>query len=151
TDKDRGTYNTKVTFVDVGSLLGGILSDSFVFSDAKSVTGSLDGSGGTDTLDYSAYRSGVTVNLAAGSATGVGKGISNLDAVFGGSAGDTLAGPKQDNTWNVTGRNLGTLTYSVTSFGFSSVENLTGGVFQDRFVFSNGRVISGTVAGGSGS
>lgn len=52
----------------------------------------LDGQGATDTLDYSAFKVGVRVNLAAGTATGVAGGISNIENVTGGSANDILVG-----------------------------------------------------------
>jgi len=52
--------------------------------------------GGTDKLDYSSYSSGVTVNLATGSATGL-AAISGVENVTGGSGGDTLIGDAGSN------------------------------------------------------
>jgi Ca2+-binding RTX toxin-like protein len=43
-------------------------------------------------LDYAAYTTGVSVNLAAGSATSIGHGVNNIAVVRGGSASDTIVG-----------------------------------------------------------
>src|SRR5262249_8219981 len=53
------------------SLSGGGGDDTFRFADQSSIGGTIDGGGGTNTLDYSAYTTGVMVNLAAGTATGM--------------------------------------------------------------------------------
>jgi hypothetical protein len=55
------------------------------------------GSQGTNTLDYSAYTTGVTVNLATGQATGLAS-ISNIRNVIGSAQGDQLTGDGLDNT-----------------------------------------------------
>jgi Ca2+-binding RTX toxin-like protein len=52
--------------------------------------GSLNGGLGTNILDYSQYTTGVTVNLLAGTATGVGGSVSNIHEVIGGSGNDSL-------------------------------------------------------------
>jgi hypothetical protein len=44
----------------------------------------MDGGGGTNTLDYSAYMGNIIVNLQLNSATGVGGGIANIQNVTGG-------------------------------------------------------------------
>ncbi|MGU3363103.1 cadherin-like domain-containing protein [Methylobacterium sp. M6A4_1b] len=54
-----------------------------------------DGGEGRDTLDLSATREGVTVDLAAGTSSGAETGqdlVSGLEAVIGGSGGDGLSG-----------------------------------------------------------
>jgi Ca2+-binding RTX toxin-like protein len=56
------------------------------------VTGKVTGNTtATNRLDFSAYTTGVTVNLAAKTATGTG-GISNIQQVYGGSGNDVLVG-----------------------------------------------------------
>jgi Ca2+-binding RTX toxin-like protein len=58
----------------------------------------VDGQGGTDTLDYSAaILFGVRVNLELGTATGVGGGVSNVENVIGGQGNDIIVGNGQDN------------------------------------------------------
>jgi hypothetical protein len=57
----------------------------------------LDGQGGSDTLDYTPYTVGVRVNLALGTATGVVGGLSNIENANGGQADDILVGNDQAN------------------------------------------------------
>ena len=78
-------------FGNVANLVGGAGSDTFKFANGKGVTGTLDGGGGSNVLDYSSYTSGLTVNLATGSATGVQGGVQNVQVVLGGSGNDTLS------------------------------------------------------------
>lgn len=81
------------------NLIGGTNADTFVFQDAASTAGTIDGGTGTNTLDYSAYTTAVTVNLLAGTATGT-AGVSNISTVLGGSGNDTLTGDNNDNVFN---------------------------------------------------
>jgi Ca2+-binding RTX toxin-like protein len=59
------------------------------FNEAPALT--LNAGAGSNWLDYSAYGSGVTVNLAAGTATGF-AGISGIENVVGSRFNDTLTG-----------------------------------------------------------
>ncbi len=87
---------TGLVFTNVESLVGGSGQDTFVFVDGVSFAGTIDGGGGTNTLDYSAWTTGVTVNLAAGTATGT-TAISYIQDVIGGFGNDTLTGDANDN------------------------------------------------------
>jgi hypothetical protein len=94
TGQNAGTLNiaqspATVTFSSVQNLAGGAGADTFVFADGAGVDGAIDGGGGTNTLDYSAYSSSVLVDLQTGSATGVGGGILNnsIQNVTGGTGG----------------------------------------------------------------
>ncbi len=129
------------------NLIGGTLSDTFVFADAAGVSGIINGGGNTDTLDYAAYTTAITVNLASGAATGTG-GVLSIERFIGGSASDTLIGPNALNQWHVTGNNAGDV--SGTTF-FNSFENLTGNANSDWYVPSAGMGISGTFDGGGGT
>jgi len=88
----------EVAFAEVENLLGGTGSDDFVFEDEAAITGVIDGSGGTNTLDYSAYTTDVTVDLivganddaGSGTATGTG-GVANIHhVIFGQGTGNSL-------------------------------------------------------------
>jgi hypothetical protein len=83
-----------VTFSNVANLVGGSASDAFKIRPAGSLSASVDGSGGGDWLDYSAFPATrpVIVNLVTGSATGVAGGIRNIQNVRGGAGNDTLTG-----------------------------------------------------------
>jgi Ca2+-binding RTX toxin-like protein len=97
TGTDAGTLDGTVAFSSVQNLTGGTGLDAFVFSAGQKVTGTINGGGGGDWLDYAAYTTPVTVNLAAGTATGVGGGIANIQNVRGSQGGNTLTGDAQGN------------------------------------------------------
>jgi Ca2+-binding RTX toxin-like protein len=135
------------SFTNIENLDGGPDADSFSFANGAGVAGTVDGNGGTDTLDYSAYASGnpVTLDLQNSTATSIG-GIDDIEAFIGGAGSDTLIGPDSANTWNLTAANFGT----VAGVAFFWVENLTGGATADRFVLATGVGVSGIITGGRG-
>jgi hypothetical protein len=137
-----------VTFSGIANLTGGTAADTFKFTSAGSVSGKVDGGGGTNALDYSGDGGiAVTVNLATGAATKTGS-FANIQSLVGSSAStDTLIGPNTANTWTLTGTNAGT----VGSFSFTAVENLTGGTGNDVFKFTSAGSVSGKVDGGGGT
>ena len=55
-----------LSFSSFENLIGGSGTDIFIFSKSKSLSGVIDGGGGGDTLNYAAYTTAVTVNLATG-------------------------------------------------------------------------------------
>jgi hypothetical protein len=81
-----------LVFSGVENLIGGAGMDIFHFIPTGGITGSLYGQGGGDWLDYSSFSTGVTVNLAAGTATHVFGQVVNVQNVFGGSGNDVLVG-----------------------------------------------------------
>jgi Ca2+-binding RTX toxin-like protein len=103
TDNNKGNVEG-IHFSSVENLTGGGANDTFQFADGKGVSGTIDGGGGENTLDYSAYTSPVVVNLNSEkvkvdgtvwdphSATGVGEGIVNILNVTGGTGNDILIG-----------------------------------------------------------
>jgi hypothetical protein len=96
TNTNAGQAQT-FSFSSVENLVGGTGRDIFRFRNGKGVTGTIAGGGGGDWLDYAAWPTPVTVNLAAGTATGVGGGISQIQNVRGGPGGNTLTGDSQGN------------------------------------------------------
>jgi hypothetical protein len=92
------------SFQKVDNLVGGNGVDSFKFFFGGSI-GSINGGGGGDWLDYSAFNffnAPVTVNLTTGQATGVAggavSGVSNIQNVIGSQQGnDTLIGNSLGN------------------------------------------------------
>lgn len=94
----------------VENVRGGAGNDTFNFTvDAQgvagSVSGTIDGGGGINRLDYSALSAGVTVDLTARTATGVAGGISNVRHVTGGTGDDLLRGDGLDNELRGNGGN----------------------------------------------
>jgi hypothetical protein len=92
TGSNKGTINGTFTFTAFANLIGGTAGNDFVFSDGQGVTGKITGGGTSgNKLDYSAYTTGIYVNLHTGVATGTG-GISNIQKVHGGNGNDILVG-----------------------------------------------------------
>lgn len=91
TDTNSGQMNG-MTFQNVQNLIGGWGNDVFSIADGKGVTGKIDGGFGVDFIDYSAWTTSLTVNLATGTANGIGLGVNHIEGVLGGSGNDTLIG-----------------------------------------------------------
>jgi hypothetical protein len=133
-----------VTFVGFGNLVGGSAANTFKISNGKGVTGSINGGPGTsNVLDYSAWTTGVTVNLATGAATGIAGGVSHFNIVNGGSGNDVLTGGAGTDILRGNGGN-DTLT------GGSGNDVLIGGTGNDTISMplSGGRSI---LIGGTGT
>src|SRR5262249_33566780 len=74
----RGTPARAIT-----RLTGGAGDDTFEFAAGQGGLQALDGGGGTNTLNYSAYVTNVYVNLVTGVATRVGGGIAHIQKPLG--------------------------------------------------------------------
>ncbi|EKD69802.1 MAG: YapH protein, partial [uncultured bacterium] len=134
-------------FQSFENLTGGSGTDNFIFSDAKSISGDIDGGSGTNTLNMAAYTTAVSVNLQTATATSVGGTFSNISNFVGGSASDTLTAANTTNTFTINGSNAGT----VGSSSFSNFENLTGGTGNDTFTFLSGGSVSYVRGGATGT
>jgi Ca2+-binding RTX toxin-like protein len=88
--------DTPLHLTGIENLKGGALNDTFRFDFSSNLQGTIDGGGGSDTLDYSGLNVGVSVNLATGVASRT-QGVSNVENVLGSSAGDNLVGNSADN------------------------------------------------------
>jgi hypothetical protein len=74
------------------TIAAGSGNDTFQFFTGAGISGTLDGGGGTNTLDYSAYAGDIVVNLPLGTATGVGGGIAHIQDVIGSQGNDLIVG-----------------------------------------------------------
>jgi hypothetical protein len=144
TGTNSGTING-APFTGIANLTGGAGNDSFAFQPGAILSGRINGNGGSDTLDWSAYGSAVTVNLASRTATATG-GFSNITHLAGSSAATTLIGPNGGETWAITGANAGT----VGSYSFTSFQNLTGGTGVQVFKLSSAGSALSINGGGPG-
>jgi hypothetical protein len=104
------------TFSQVPNLTGGTVNDAFQFAAGASVSGVIDGGGGTNTLDYSQYSTGVTVDLSGqntptnptdsfgglGAATGTAH-VRHIQNVVGSRSNDTLIGDDEANVFMPNG------------------------------------------------
>jgi titin len=66
----------------------------------------------------------------------------------GGAGTNTLQGPNQNNSWQVTAPNAGSLD---TNIKFANVQNVIGGIGNDAFAFKTGGSLGGTLDGGAGT
>jgi hypothetical protein len=87
-DLDSGSVGS-VVFTRIQNLAGGIGPDIFAVAPAGQMA-SINGGGGGDWLDYNAFTTAVTADLARGTATGITKKVSNIQSVIGGTGNDTL-------------------------------------------------------------
>ena len=76
---------------------GGAGDDIFVLSGHVVVGGKINGQGGNDTLDYSAYGSAVSVDLETGTATNILGKLASIETVLGSAYGDILIGDNWNN------------------------------------------------------
>ena len=137
---DQGNINN-LTFENIGNLAGGNSDDTFVFSDGASISGTITGNAGTDTLDYSPVTTPLTVDLAA-------LGAEDVEVVMGnGNIDSSLIATNTANTWTITDTNQGT----VNDMEFTDFPNLIGGNLDDIFVFNNDASISGNLDGKTGN
>jgi hypothetical protein len=83
-----------IKFSGVENLKGGIFGDAFMIGSAGQLTGTINGDGGSDTIDYgqSGATMSVRVNLLTGKATNIAGGISGIENAAGGNGDDILVG-----------------------------------------------------------
>jgi VCBS repeat-containing protein len=126
-----------ITFSSMNGLTGGTGDDVFEIRQAGSISSNLSGGTGTgiNTLSYSQWTSGVTVNLSVGTvanATAVGGITSNFQMVTGGSGDDSLRGNASKTT---------------VLIGLAGNDSLVGGTQRDILVAGLGNDL---LQGGNG-
>jgi hypothetical protein len=80
-----------VRFTGMQSLRGGVGADTFLMHTSGKVTGTIDGGGGTNTLDYSGDVADIAVDLLLKEASGVGQ-VFNIANVTGSKGKDIIVG-----------------------------------------------------------
>ena len=136
---DAGSATGVGSFANIENLTGNADTDDFSFGPAGSLSGVVDGSTNTDSVNYSAVAGAVTVVIGAA-------GFSNIETFVGNNSNSTLIGGNTVNAWTITGINDGT----INSTTFTDFNNLTGGTSDDTFALSGGSV-SGVIDGGLGT
>jgi hypothetical protein len=134
-----------IVFVSFENLVGGSADDTFQFANGYGVAGSIDGGGGVNTLDYSAYGTAVAVTLADsgfGMATNITGGIANIQNVTGGVGNDTLTGNSADNVL------IGNAGKDLLNGGSAGNDILVGGSGNDTLAGGSGRSL---LLGGPGA
>jgi hypothetical protein len=120
TGANAGTLDGTVAFTGMESLIGGSAGNTFQFHTGGSLAGTINGGGGTNTLDYSAYQGDILVDLLLNNANLVGQGVSNMANVIGSQGNSLIVGDA--NTTSLvggTGRNV--------LIGGGGTETITGG------------------------
>ena len=123
--RDNGGDVAGILFASIETLRGGNGDDSFVILPSGSIA-RIEGGGGRDVLDYSAFDTAVSVSLKAQSGTGVGSLVGIL-VVRGGSGADRLTG-NGGNELLIGGDGNDTLD------GGEGNDTLTGGLGQDVLI-----------------
>ena len=104
-DSDAGTITINASLIgdfnsgnsSIVSVTGGSGDICFAFEDGAVLGGAIDGGSGSNSLDYSAFSTGVTVDLESNTATAVTGGIANIGQVTGGRGDDSLYGTSGDD------------------------------------------------------
>jgi hypothetical protein len=128
----------------------------------------IDGHGGTDTLLVNGTAGDDTFQVAPQSGT-PGNTLVTLNSrppvivhaiatvkLDGGPGLNTLIGPDLASNWNITATNSGNLASATagalgSAINFVHVQNLIGGAGNDNFIFANGKGVTGSIDGGSGT
>jgi len=138
------TSGQKVSFTNVANLTGGTGNDTFNLSEMGDITGLIDGNenvtdSDTDTLALS--TAGQTISLISD--------INNVEVVSATGDNNTLEATNYENTWDITGENVGSVTANTSgqSVSFSSIANLTGGDSSDTFNIQHTGAVSGIIKG----
>jgi hypothetical protein len=100
-----------LTFSQVPNLTGGAMADTFAFQQGGSISGIVDGSGGSNALDYSQYTGNITVDLALNLASlvdqGAAKSVYHITQVIGSIGNNLLVGGANPSVLiGGTGRNI---------------------------------------------
>ncbi|WP_417383461.1 LamG-like jellyroll fold domain-containing protein [Gimesia sp.] len=164
-----------IAFEAFSQLVGSAGVDTFQFSGAGQITGSIDGLAGNDILDYSSSSFSLDLVLSAlGSSNGFSGSESasltsfdNINSIIGSANTDTLTGINAAADWSIDGTNEYTSTNTLSFAGFenltggtqvdtfaitgSQTHNLAGNSGNDVFAFADGAVLTGTIDGQAGS
>ncbi|MCF6364372.1 MAG: filamentous hemagglutinin N-terminal domain-containing protein, partial [Gammaproteobacteria bacterium] len=132
------TASTTTLFSGIQNITGGTSNDTFSFQSGGSLSGQLDGAGGTDRVDMSAL---VAVDIT------LGQGLANIEQITGNNTNSVLRGTNTANTFTLTGANTGRLGDALTFIGFNALD---GGDGNDTFIFETMGSLSGPLDGGAG-
>ncbi|RLB70480.1 MAG: hypothetical protein DRH04_03515, partial [Deltaproteobacteria bacterium] len=152
-----GLGNEVTTDNNVENFIGSSLDDRFIISNNAVIAGTLNGSSGNDSLDYSTYNSARNFVLKAlgslngfmGTEASILGGFDNINDLIGTTLYiDSLTGMNAPATWNF--KTAGNSYTSTNALTHSAIEKLKGGTDADTFAFDDGQTFDGSLAGGAG-
>ena len=151
TDANTGSLNADLMFSGFANLTGTIGDDSFIFADENaSLSGVMDGGvgAGLDSLDLTALDRDVSLQLTESAALDGEMRIINLEQVEANSDFvNTLLASNADNTWSISGNNIGSLSNESSEINFIGFRNLVGGSGNDQFIFFEPGSLDGFIDG----
>lgn len=142
---NAGNLNNRFAFAGIENLSGGALADTFQMNPTAGNFGTVNGGSGTDTIDYSAYGSAVSVALATTSSTGFGL-VQGIEAWVGSSVDDRFTGPNTPLSWTISGDQA----VRMGSVAINAFEEIVGGSSNDTFSFTSASGRVPTLRGGVG-
>ena len=156
---NTGSINA-TSFSNIQSLIGGNTTDTFTFSGTGSLSGLINGGGGTDTVSLIGLGGNVKVQLHNGTNPVLNTAAINttnveiINAAPANALTNTLIGDNTPNTWTLSGANSSGSVNSGNSnpiVSFSGFGNLTGGNQNDTFNYQPTATVAGTIDGGTGA
>ena len=145
TGRGRGTINS-FAFEAFENLIGGEQNDNFRLSAGGNILGSIDGAGGSNTLDYSGFVGDIRVDRSDRAGNGIAS-FNNIDVAIGNGGTGLLVGRDIDAVWSVDQTDQGTITDANGEFQFQNFGNLSGGNANDRFVIASTGNLTGRLIG----
>ena len=144
TGSSSGSITTSTgtsTFTRAESFVGTQYNDTFTMGASGSLTGTVNGGAGSDTIDYSSRSSALSLNMYTGVLTSIAGTVSNIENLTGGSGADTIIGNSSANTLNGNGGND-------IIFGGDGADTINGGTGLNLLIGGKG-IDSITAASGS--
>jgi len=136
-----------VTVSGFENIVGGAEDDLFSFNGGGSISGSINGGGGTaNEISYAGFATGAVLNLEVSASSGILGGFSNIQVFNGSSHIDTVIGLQAASTYQFSAAGL----LSVGGFQVSGFDNLFAGPGNDIFLVGPGGGIPGALNGGAG-
>jgi Ca2+-binding RTX toxin-like protein len=125
------TNGNNATFSSFDRILGGsLIQDTFIILPTGTLRDTINGQGGNDTIDYSAFSTDIYVNMFDGAATNITGGILNINNAIGGSGDDYFVSNSENN--NFTGNDgSDTVDYRTANGGVEINLDPTNGFGRD--------------------
>jgi hypothetical protein len=143
------TLNTATTtpeamianILGITQFIGGANTDQFNFTGTALPVGLiLDGKGGTDTANYAGITGNIEIILGN-------TGLIGIETIIGNNNAKILAS-NNDNIWNITNTNKGSIIVGAITTNFENMSHLTGGSGKDDFILISANNITGSITGG---